>query len=58
MRIQAIDVENAGKLTGMLLELDNTELINLLEDPQVRHAKIQEAKEVLQAATLTETYEN
>ncbi|KAH7160533.1 hypothetical protein B0J13DRAFT_617294 [Dactylonectria estremocensis] len=28
-KIQAIDSELAGKITGMLLEMDNAELVNL-----------------------------
>ena len=38
----------AGKVTGMLLELDNDELFNLLASPAALHAKIMEALSVLQ----------
>ncbi|KAK1728433.1 hypothetical protein CaCOL14_012831 [Colletotrichum acutatum] len=42
-KIQAIQPELAGKITGMLLEMDNAELVNLIEEESALKAKVDEA---------------
>jgi len=42
-KIQVIQPELAGKITGMLLEMDNMELVNLVEDESALRAKVDEA---------------
>jgi polyadenylate-binding protein len=39
--------QEAAKVTGMLLEMDNAEILNLLDSPDLLDGKIQEALEVL-----------
>lgn len=41
--------ELAGKITGMLLEIDNSELLHMLEHQESLKAKVDEAVAVLQA---------
>ncbi|XP_074133325.1 polyadenylate-binding protein 1-like [Sminthopsis crassicaudata] len=47
--IQAMHPALAGKITGMLLEIDNSELLHMLESPESLHSKVDEAVAVLQA---------
>ncbi|KAH8599947.1 hypothetical protein B0O99DRAFT_503584 [Bisporella sp. PMI_857] len=45
-KIQVMQPELAGKITGMLLEMENSELINLVEDESALRAKVDEAMNV------------
>jgi len=47
--IQNMHPDLAGKITGMLLEIDNTELLHMLESRESLKAKVEEAIAVLQA---------
>ena len=47
--ILQIHPEKAAKITGMLLEMDTAEILNVLEDNNVLQSKIQEAISVLRA---------
>merc|ERR1712193_55354 len=47
--IQQMHPELAGKITGMLLEIDNSELVHMLEHQESLKGKVEEAVAVLQA---------
>merc|ERR1712061_731684 len=47
--ISKFQPEMAGKITGMMLEMDNSELLILLESEQQLKVKVDEAMQVLQA---------
>jgi polyadenylate-binding protein len=49
-RIQAQAPVYAGKITGMLLEMDNAELLHLLEDEDAFKAKVEEAVNVIETS--------
>jgi len=46
-RVHKLYPKYAGKLTGMLLEMENHELMQLLQDQEIFEIKVEEAKEVL-----------
>ena len=48
--VDQLEHEQAAKVTGMLLEMDQTEVLHLLESPDALKAKVAEAMEVLRSA--------
>eukprot|EP01065_Artemidia_motanka_P002700 TRINITY_DN1126_c2_g3_i1.p1 TRINITY_DN1126_c2_g3~~TRINITY_DN1126_c2_g3_i1.p1 ORF type:complete len:584 (+),score=285.29 TRINITY_DN1126_c2_g3_i1:89-1753(+) len=46
-KIGETDPANAAKVTGMLLEMDNSEILNLLDSPDLLASKVKEANQVL-----------
>jgi polyadenylate-binding protein len=46
--ISRLHPEMAGKITGMMLEMDNSELLMLMDSPDQLKAKVDEALRVLQ----------
>merc|ERR1712077_53244 len=51
--IQSMFPELAGKITGMFLEIDNSELVHMLEHKESLTSKVEEAVAVLQAHKTT-----
>ncbi|KAL9231722.1 hypothetical protein vseg_006913 [Gypsophila vaccaria] len=45
--VEQIEQEMAAKVTGMLLEMDQTEVLHLLESPEALKSKVAEAMDVL-----------
>ena len=43
-----LNAELAGKITGMLLEMDNSELLCMLEAPELLRNKVSQAFDVVQ----------
>ncbi|XP_023165051.1 polyadenylate-binding protein [Drosophila hydei] len=52
--IERMHATLAGKITGMLLEIENSELLHMLEDQEALKAKVEEAVAVLQVHRVTE----
>ncbi|KAL4313539.1 hypothetical protein GQ457_01G000850 [Hibiscus cannabinus] len=52
--VEQLEPESAAKVTGMLLEMDQTEVLHLLESPEALKAKVAEAMEVLRTVALAQ----
>jgi polyadenylate-binding protein len=48
--VDRLEHDHAGKVTGMLLELDQPEVLHLIESPEALEAKVAEAMDVLRMA--------
>nr|XP_024391622.1 polyadenylate-binding protein 2-like isoform X2 [Physcomitrium patens] len=48
--VDQLEHDYAGKVTGMLLEMDQTEVLHLIESPEALRAKVAEAMDVLRMA--------
>ncbi|PON82028.1 Polyadenylate binding protein [Trema orientale] len=53
--VEQLEPDNAAKVTGMLLEMDQTEVLHLLESPEALKAKVAEAMEVLRNVAQQQT---
>ncbi|URE32112.1 Poly-adenylate binding protein, unique domain [Musa troglodytarum] len=51
--VEKLKFDLAAKITGMLLEMDNSELLLLLESPESLAAKVEEAVQVLKLSNAT-----
>ncbi|XP_068122706.1 embryonic polyadenylate-binding protein-like [Hyperolius riggenbachi] len=47
--VQSMNAALAAKITGMLLEMENSEIMHMLDSPEYLHSKVEEAVAVLQA---------
>lgn len=48
--VERVEREHAAKVTGMLLEMDQTEVLHLIESPDALKKKVAEAMDVLRLA--------
>ena len=47
--VEQLEADSAAKVTGMLLEMDQTEVLHLLESPEALKDKVAEAMDVLRS---------
>jgi polyadenylate-binding protein len=48
--VECLEPDHVAKVTGMLLEMDQTEVLHLIESPDALKKKVAEAMQVLQEA--------
>jgi polyadenylate-binding protein len=48
--VERLEPDHVAKVTGMLLEMDQTEVLHLIESPDALKKKVAEAMQVLQEA--------
>ncbi|CAH9078465.1 unnamed protein product [Cuscuta europaea] len=51
--VERLEHENVGKVTGMLLEMDQTEVLHLIESPEALKKKVAEAMDVLRSSSIS-----
>ncbi|XP_073263764.1 polyadenylate-binding protein 8 isoform X2 [Populus alba] len=56
--VDQLEHDSAAKVTGMLLEMDQTEVLHLLESPEALKAKVAEALEVLRTVAAQQQINN
>lgn len=49
--VERLEPNNAGKVTGMLLEMDETEVLHLIESPDALKKKVGEAMDILRQSS-------
>lgn len=49
--VERLEPEHSAKVTGMLLEMDQTEVLHLIESPDALKDKVAEAMDVLRKAS-------
>ena len=48
--VEKLEPKRSGKVTGMLLEMDEAEIVDLIKSPEALRAKVTEAIDVLRKA--------
>ena len=56
--VDPLEHDSEAKVTGMLLEMDQTEVLHLLESPEALKAKVAEAMEVLRTVAAQQQINN